>query len=121
MDAYTILSHLNDIFHKMTCSERYEISKELFGCRMVEGTSVWKHGWTKRKQIKTVSSNAAYFHYGKPSHWRQNCKDYLAIVKFMHGDASTLGIFVIELFTTASTSSWVLDTGYGSHVCTDIQ
>jgi Zinc knuckle len=114
MDAYNILLHLNDIFCKMSRSERYEISKERVRCNVAKGI-------TEKKQTKKVSSDATCFHCGKSGHWRRNCKDYLSTLKLTHGDASTSGIYVIELFTAASTSSWVLDTGCGSHVCTDMQ
>ena len=37
-------------------------------------------------------------------------------------DASTSGICLIEmLFSTTSSSTWVLDIGFGSHICLNIQ
>ncbi len=37
MDAPTILLHLKELFEEQSRTERYEISKALFRCRMVEG------------------------------------------------------------------------------------
>ena len=39
MDAPTILLHLKELFEEQSKTKRYEISKALFRCRMVEGTS----------------------------------------------------------------------------------
>ena len=43
MDAYTILIHLQELYHVEGRTARYEISKELFRCKMAEGTSVNDH------------------------------------------------------------------------------
>ena len=37
MDAPTILRHLQELFEEQSRTERYEIYKALFRCRMVEG------------------------------------------------------------------------------------
>ena len=44
MDAPTILRHLQELFEEQSRTERYEISKALFLCRMVKGTSAVQHG-----------------------------------------------------------------------------
>ncbi|KAL8114400.1 hypothetical protein AgCh_021310 [Apium graveolens] len=44
MDAHTILMHLQELYDVAGRTARYEISKELFGCRMSEGSSVNGHG-----------------------------------------------------------------------------
>ncbi|KAL8101444.1 hypothetical protein AgCh_033368 [Apium graveolens] len=43
MDAHTILMHLQELYDVAGRTARYEISKELFGCRMSEGSSVNNH------------------------------------------------------------------------------
>ncbi|KAL8108572.1 hypothetical protein AgCh_024881 [Apium graveolens] len=40
MDAHTILMHLQELYDVAGRTARYEISKELFGCRMSEGSSM---------------------------------------------------------------------------------
>ena len=45
---------------------------------------------------------------------------YLEELKKNGGGASTSGIFVIEVNLSSSTS-WVLDTGCGSHICSNVQ
>ncbi|GKB67396.1 retrotransposon protein, putative, ty1-copia subclass [Tanacetum coccineum] len=60
---------------------------------------------------------------GEVGHWRRNCIMYLAelmkIKKISQG-ASTSGIFTIELYSFPSTS-WVYDTGCGTHICITTQ
>ena len=61
------------------------------------------------------------FQCGKTGHWKRNCPDYLAEVR--KGKASgtcASGIYVIDINISTSTS-WVLDTGCGSHICTSVQ
>ncbi|KAL8098275.1 hypothetical protein AgCh_031152 [Apium graveolens] len=43
MDAHTILMHLQELYDVAGRTARYEISKELFGCRMSKGSSVNNH------------------------------------------------------------------------------
>ena len=43
LDAPTILLHLQELFEEQNRTERYEISKALFRCRIVEGTSDMRH------------------------------------------------------------------------------
>ncbi|KAL8116072.1 hypothetical protein AgCh_022529 [Apium graveolens] len=43
MDAHTILMHLQELYDVAGRTTRYEISKEMFGCRMSEGSSVNDH------------------------------------------------------------------------------
>ena len=40
MNAYDIMVHLQDLFGARSRSKKYEISKELFTCRMAKGTLV---------------------------------------------------------------------------------
>lgn len=58
---------------------------------------------------------------GKPGHWKRNCHAYLEEVKKRKGSTtSDSGIYVIEVNLSTSTS-WVLDTGCGSHICVNVQ
>ncbi|GKA03524.1 retrotransposon protein, putative, ty1-copia subclass [Tanacetum coccineum] len=61
----------------------------------------------------------AYHHCKEVGHWKRNCLVYLAELlkkKKQVGYASSLGIFIIELFAFPN-KSWVCDTGCGTHVC----
>ena len=60
------------------------------------------------------------FHYNKPEHWKRNCPLYLEELKKGSVTPSTSGIYVIEVNLSISTS-WVLDTGCGSHICSNVQ
>ena len=60
------------------------------------------------------------FHYNKPGHWKRNCPLYLEELKKGSATPSTSSIFVIEVNLSISTS-WVLDTGYGSHIYSYVQ
>ncbi|KAK8495060.1 hypothetical protein V6N12_055207 [Hibiscus sabdariffa] len=68
-----------------------------------------------------VSKDEKCFHCGKPGHWKRNCPIYLEDVKKAKAvGASVSGIYVIDVNMSTS-SSWVLDTGCGSHICTSVQ
>ena len=56
MDAPTILLHLKELFEEQSRTERYEISKALFCCRMVEGTSAMQHGLKMNGSIERLAS-----------------------------------------------------------------
>ncbi|KAK9033562.1 hypothetical protein V6N11_049749 [Hibiscus sabdariffa] len=68
-----------------------------------------------------VSKDGKCFHCGKPRHWKRSCPVYLEEVKKAKAvGASASGIYVIDVNLSTS-SSWVLDTGRGSHICTSVQ
>ena len=56
----------------------------------------------------------------KPGHWKRNCQAYLENLKLNKVQNSDTGIYVIEVNLSTSTS-WVLDTGCGSHICINVQ
>ena len=71
-------------------------------------------------QAKPPKEGICFF-CNEPGHWKRNCKLYMDDLKKNKGSATTSsGIHVIEinLFTS---DSWVLDTGSGSHICTNVQ
>ncbi|GJT19193.1 retrotransposon protein, putative, ty1-copia subclass [Tanacetum coccineum] len=62
----------------------------------------------------------ACHHCKEVGHWKRNCPVYLAELlkkKKQVGDASSSGIFMIELFSLPNCNSWVYDTGCGTHIC----
>ncbi|KAK8694010.1 hypothetical protein V6N13_071574 [Hibiscus sabdariffa] len=68
-----------------------------------------------------VSKDGKCFYCGKTRHWKRNCPIYLEDVKKAKAvGASVSGIYVIDVNISKS-SSWVLDTGCGSHICTSVQ
>ncbi|KAK8696480.1 hypothetical protein V6N13_001614 [Hibiscus sabdariffa] len=68
-----------------------------------------------------ISKDGKYFHCEKSGHWKRNCPVYLEEVKKAKAvGASVSGIYVIDVNLSTS-SSWVLDTGCGSHICTSVQ
>ena len=61
------------------------------------------------------------FFCNEPGHWKRNYKLYLEdLKKKKTGETSSSGIYVIRINFSPS-SSWVLDTGCGSHICTNVQ
>lgn len=65
--------------------------------------------------------DAVCYHCKETGHWRRNCKAYLEGLKKKGNEiAMTSGIYVIDILLSTS-SSWVLDTGCGSHICLNVQ
>ena len=56
MDAPSILLNLKRLFEEQNKTEIYEISKALFHCRMVEGTSAMQHGLKMYGYIECLAS-----------------------------------------------------------------
>ena len=61
-----------------------------------------------------------YFFCNEPGHWKRNYKHYLDDFKKKGSATISSGIPVIEVNLSTS-DSWVLDTGSGSHICTNVQ
>ncbi|KAK8997996.1 hypothetical protein V6N11_012530 [Hibiscus sabdariffa] len=68
-----------------------------------------------------ISKEGKCFHCDKSGHWKRNCPVYLEDVKKAKAVGATVsGIYVIDVDMSTSTS-WVLETGCGSHICTSVQ
>ncbi|KAL4346901.1 hypothetical protein GQ457_17G009080 [Hibiscus cannabinus] len=68
-----------------------------------------------------VSKDGKCFHCGKNGQWKRNYPIHLEDVKKAKAvGASVSSIYVIDVHMSTS-SSWVLDTGCGSHICTSVQ
>ncbi|XP_031277466.1 uncharacterized protein LOC116135902 [Pistacia vera] len=59
------------------------------------------------------------FHCGKPGHWNKHCKAFL-VIKNKKPTSSSKGMYTIEI-SISPVTSWVIDTVYGSHICTNVQ
>ena len=72
-------------------------------------------------QSKTPE-DAVCFYCKEEGHWRRNCPKYLEELKKLNANgATTSGTYMIELHSTSASISWVLDTGCGTHICTNVQ
>ncbi|KAJ9538124.1 hypothetical protein OSB04_030857 [Centaurea solstitialis] len=72
-------------------------------------------------QSKTPE-DAVCFYCKEVGHWRRSCPKYLEELKKLKvNGASTSGTYMTELHSTSTSNSWVLDTGCGTHICTNVQ
>ena len=79
-----------------------------------------KGGVTKKK-VEEATPKGICFHYGQDDHWMRNCKAYLGSLKKKASDApSTSCMFVIEVNIVSNNNQWILDTGCGSHIRTNV-
>ena len=70
----------------------------------------------------TDPSEAICFYCQEKGHWKRSCTKHLKdLKKGKVKVASTSGMFMIELHSTSTATSWVLDTGCGTHICSDMQ
>ncbi|KAL0294630.1 UNVERIFIED_CONTAM: Transposon Ty2-OR2 Gag-Pol polyprotein [Sesamum radiatum] len=60
---------------------------------------------------KRNKANNVCIHCREKGHWKRECPKLL----------SSAGTFVIEANMITNSASWVLDTGYGAHICNDLQ
>ena len=70
---------------------------------------------------KVSKENVECFYCHKKGHYKVECRKFLATQTSKPEAASASGIFVIENFLSLSSTTWVLDTGSGSHICNDLQ
>ena len=78
---------------------------------------------TKKGPI-TPSSNpkeAQCFYCQEKGHWKRRCPKYLQDVKDGKVKPTHAGIYTILSNNSSNANSWVLDTGCGIHICTDLQ
>ncbi|KAG8499027.1 hypothetical protein CXB51_005408 [Gossypium anomalum] len=79
------------------------------------------NGKATLKPKSGVSKEGNYFHYGVTGRWKRNCPVYLEEIKKAKASGmSASGIYVIDI-NLSTTTSWVLDIGCGSHICTSVQ
>ncbi|KAJ9551125.1 hypothetical protein OSB04_015170 [Centaurea solstitialis] len=65
---------------------------------------------------------AICFYCQERGHWKRSCPKYLEDLKMNKAKGcGTSGIFMIELHSTSVSNSWVLDTGCGTHICSNFQ
>ncbi|GAV80082.1 zf-CCHC domain-containing protein/UBN2_2 domain-containing protein, partial [Cephalotus follicularis] len=78
------------------------------GVLMPVNTKGKASGSVAKNYLKQLAAEGACFQCGKTGHWK---KDY-----------RVTGMFMIELnLALNSSSSWVLDTGYGTNLCNSLQ
>ena len=77
----------------------------------------------KKKKGKKASGQLTCFHYGKPDHWKRNCKAYLEGVKHGASDApkGMYEIYTILTLNFSISNTWILDTACGYHICKSLQ
>ncbi|KAI3723297.1 hypothetical protein L2E82_34775 [Cichorium intybus] len=77
---------------------------------------------TKTSHIPCVANpdEANCFYCKEKGHWKRSCPKYLQDVKDGKVKPSTAGIYTISK-NSPSSNSWVLDTGCGFHICSDMQ
>ncbi|KAJ9549604.1 hypothetical protein OSB04_022147 [Centaurea solstitialis] len=65
---------------------------------------------------------AICFYCQEKGHWKRSCPKYLEVLKVNKAkECGTSGIFMIERHSTSVSNSWVLDTGCGTHICSNSQ
>ena len=74
-----------------------------------------------KSQAKPPNEGICFF-CNEPGQWKRNYKLYMDYLKKKNKGSRTTssGIHVIEINLSTS-DSWILDTGSGSHICTNVQ
>nr|GEY72989.1 hypothetical protein [Tanacetum cinerariifolium] len=100
---YKMLQELKSMFEKQAGVERFDLIQTFHACKQEE---------------EHPAKDDTFHHCKEVGHWKMNYPVYLAELlnkKKQVGSASSLGIFTIELFDFPNTS-WVYDTGCGTHI-----
>ncbi|KAL0455145.1 UNVERIFIED_CONTAM: hypothetical protein Slati_0853700, partial [Sesamum latifolium] len=66
-----------------------------------------REGWGSQRS----KANDVCMHCQEKGHWKRECPQLLF----------NPGMFVIEINMISNSASWVLDTGYGAHICNNLQ
>jgi transposase InsO family protein len=63
------------------------------------------------------------FYCGEKGHWKRSCPKFAQDLKDgkVKDTGSASGMYMIHLDNSYSTVSWILDTGCGYHICSDVQ
>ncbi|KAI3710140.1 hypothetical protein L2E82_39914 [Cichorium intybus] len=86
-----------------------------------KGKKVVQTSRPPKKKAKVAKEDAC-FECGKIGHWKRNCPTYLAELKKKKAGEGTSGIYVIDLeLYNLSPTTWVFDTGCGTHICNMLQ
>jgi gag-polypeptide of LTR copia-type/GAG-pre-integrase domain len=73
----------------------------------------------KLVKVSTSTLDTVYFHCNGKSHFKRECPKFLEEQK---AGSSTSGIHVVEInFIFSSSNSWVVDSGAGAHICSNMQ
>ena len=94
-----------------------------------KGKMVYPNKGQKRKMDSTDIApasdpkEAVCFYCQEKGHWKRSCPKYLEDLKAGKVKASSSGIFSIEFhnISTSISRSWVLDTGCGTHICSNLK
>ena len=78
---------------------------------------------SSKVQKATDPQEKTCYHCGAKGHWRRDCPKYLKELKELRakGVANPSGMYMIELNNASTSNSWVLDTGCGTHICTNVK
>ena len=81
-----------------------------------------KESKPKKDVPKKAEAKKKYFHCDAESHQKWNYPLYLESLKIKKSDKPPEGMLIIESnLIISSTSSWVLDSGSSTHICTSMQ
>jgi gag-polypeptide of LTR copia-type len=73
----------------------------------------------KLVKVSTPTPDTVCFHCNGKSHFKRECLKFLEEQKM---GPSTSGIHVVEInFVISSSNSWVVDSGVGAHICSNMQ